>query len=104
MQERDALGDDLVPDYFTHVPALVRRHGGEYLAVPKGEPGAVELLEGDAPVPQTIVLISFPSIEASKAFLADPEYAPFKAARVRASDSTIFGFENDPTAPQFAGG
>ena len=89
-----------VPDYFTHVPALVRKHGGQYLAVAKG---AVKVLEGAVAAPQAAVIMSFPSLEAVKTFHADPTYAPYRDARLSATESTFIAFVNDPEAPQFIG-
>ena len=95
---------DWVPDYLTQVPPIVRRHGGEFVAVAKPEPGAIERLEGSAPVPQSIVLFKFPSMDAIKSFLESPEYRPYRDARIVATESNLFAFENDADAPQFIGG
>ena len=92
-----------VPEYLANVPAIVRRHGGEFVAVAKPVAGAIERLEGAAPIPQSIVLFKFPSMEAIKSFLASPEYGPYKDARIVATESNFFAFENDPDAPQFIG-
>jgi uncharacterized protein (DUF1330 family) len=93
---------DWVPDYLAAVPPIVRRHGGEFVAVAK--PGAIERLEGDAPVPQSIVVFRFPSMAAIKGFLDSPEYGPFKDMRIAATDTHFFAFENDADAPHFRGG
>ena len=52
-------------DYKQKVPALIARHGGEYLV--RG--GAHEVLEGTWQ-PSRLVLFRFPSRDAIKAFLA----------------------------------
>lgn len=77
-------------DYMTHVPAMVREHGGEYLVRSKG----VERLEGDGPVPDQVVILTFPSLEAIHAFMARSDYAPFRTARIAATDSGILVFED----------
>ena len=92
-----------VPDYLEKVPQIVRRHGGEYLALSKGVPSAVECLEGSAAIPQSIVIFRFPSMDAIHSLLDAPEYAPYRKARIAATESSLFAFENDPDAPQFVG-
>jgi uncharacterized protein (DUF1330 family) len=62
--------------YKAGAPALIRKHGGEYLA--RG--GASEVLEGEW-VPSRIALLKFPNWAAVKAFLSDPEYQPLKKLR-----------------------
>ena len=98
-----AHGLDWFSAYQANVPPIVRKHGGRYLAVPKSIPNAVEILEGMASAPGAIVLFSFPSMPAIKAFLADPSYAPYRNARIAATESTFFAFENDDGASQFLG-
>jgi uncharacterized protein (DUF1330 family) len=65
-------------DYKAKVPALIARHGGEYLV--RG--GAHEVLEGSWQ-PTRLVLFRFPDRAAIKAFMADPDYAPLKTLRQR---------------------
>jgi uncharacterized protein (DUF1330 family) len=62
--------------YIPGVPPIVRKHGGRYLV--RG--GKWELVEGDWH-PDRLVVIEFPDVKAAKAFLDDPEYAPWKALR-----------------------
>jgi len=71
-------------DYKQQVPALIARHGGEYLV--RG--GAHEVLEGDWQ-PTRLVLFRFPSRAAIKAFLADPDYQPLAALRHAIADSSL---------------
>ncbi len=94
---------DWFSEYQANVPAIVRKHGGRYLAVPKLIPNAVKIMEGTASVPGAIVLFSFPSMAAIKNFLADPNYAPYRNARIAATESNFFAFENDDDAPQLLG-
>jgi len=74
--------------YKRGVPAMVSKHGGEYLA--RG--GATQMLEGDWK-PGRIVLLKFPDQAAVKAFLNDPEYQPLKALRESAADSQMVSVE-----------
>ena len=71
-------------DYKQKVPALIERHGGEYLV--RG--GAHEVLEGTWQ-PSRLVLFRFPNRDAIKAFLADPEYQPLAAVRHSIADSSL---------------
>ena len=59
---------DWLSEHWANVPAIVRRHGGRYLGVPKAIPNAVEIVEGTASAPGGIVLFSFPSMDAIKNF------------------------------------
>lgn len=89
--------------YQAVVPSIVRSHGGRFLAVPHIRPHAVETVEGTATPPDSIVLFSFPSVDAIKSFLNDPAYAPYRKARIESTESHFFAFENDENASQFVG-
>ena len=56
--------------------------------VPKLIPNAVEIVEGTASAPGAIVLFSFPSMALIKTFLDDPDYAPYRNARIAATEAT----------------
>lgn len=64
--------------YRAGVPALIAKHGGEYLA--RG--GDFEVLAGDWQ-PHRLVLFRFPNRQAHRNFLTDPAYAELKALRLR---------------------
>jgi uncharacterized protein (DUF1330 family) len=74
--------------YQHHVPAIMHKHGGEYLAASE----SVKRYEGDGPDPDGIAIFTFPSVEAIDAFLSDADYLPFKAARRAASSGNLFAF------------
>ena len=76
-----------IGEYVRHVPAIMAKYGGAPVTVS----GPVEVLEGEI-VPSQIALFSFPSIEALKGFMADPDYAPWKEARLAGSNASIFAF------------
>lgn len=68
--------DDWVAGYIAAVNGIVSKHGGRYLA----RTTAHEQLEGPDQPAGLRVIIEWPSAEAAKAFMADPEYAdPLKA-------------------------
>ncbi len=71
-------------EYKQQVPVLIARYGGEYLV--RG--GAHEVLEGEWR-PTRLVLFRFPSRDAIKAFLADPDYQPLAALRHAIADSSL---------------
>lgn len=75
--------DKWVPAYAASVHELVHKHGGKYLS----RSGNVKTLEGSPLDTNLIALIQFPSTEAVKNFLADPEYSPFATARKNGSES-----------------
>jgi uncharacterized protein (DUF1330 family) len=75
--------DTWVPAYSTSVHALVAKHGGKYLS----RSGNVTTLEGQPLDTTLIALMEFPTAAAAKAFVSDPDYAPFAAARQSGSES-----------------
>jgi uncharacterized protein (DUF1330 family) len=75
--------DAWVPAYASGVHELVHKHGGRYLA----RSGNVKALEGKPLDTTLIAIMEFPSSQAAQAFVSDPEYAPYAAARKRGSES-----------------
>jgi uncharacterized protein (DUF1330 family) len=71
-----------VKEYGPRTSALVKKHGGRYLV--RG--GKMEQLEGAGPLPSTLVVIEFPSMENARAWHNDPEYAPLIKLRQTGSD------------------
>jgi len=71
--------------YGATVPSLVVKHGGRYLA--RG--GKMAVLEGNEPLPNSFVIVEFPSMEAARAFHCDAEYAPFIELRQAGSDAEL---------------
>ena len=70
--------------YKRDVPAIISRHGGEYLV--RG--GEHEVIEGHWN-PARIVLFKFPDRAAIRAFFADPAYAPLAALRHEIAESSL---------------
>jgi uncharacterized protein (DUF1330 family) len=75
--------DKWVPDYAAFVHNLVHKHGGRYLS----RSGNVKTLEGTPPDTSLIAIMAFPSTKQAEAFVADPAYAPYMAARQAGSES-----------------
>ena len=75
--------DKWVPGYAAGAHTIVHRYGGKYLS----RSGNVRTLEGKPPETSLIAIIEFPSAEAVESFMADPEYAPYAAARRAGSES-----------------
>jgi uncharacterized protein (DUF1330 family) len=75
--------------YLASVPAIVRRHGGEYLD--RGT--SVARFEGNAFTPDHVTILTFPSLTAIRAFMDDPQYAPYRDARIAQTESDIVAFE-----------
>ncbi|HKV00050.1 MAG TPA: DUF1330 domain-containing protein [Vineibacter sp.] len=74
--------------YRQEVPALTRKHGGEYLV--RG--GTVRIYEGDWQ-PKRVVLFRFPSLQAIDDFMNDPAYAELKALRQAIADTDLIAVE-----------
>ena len=70
--------------YKSEVPALIAKHGGEYLV--RG--GEFEVLEGEWQ-PTRLVVFSFPNRQAIHDFVNDPEYAELKALRQSTASSSL---------------
>ncbi len=74
--------------YKAAVPAVIHKHGGEYLI--RG--GALQVLEGEWQ-PNRVVVLRFPDGRALDAFWSDPEYLPLKELRHRVAHSNIVRVE-----------
>jgi uncharacterized protein (DUF1330 family) len=78
--------DAWIPDYAREVHLIAEKHGGKYLS----RSGNLTPVEGKLPDYTVIALIQFPTVEAAQAFVNDPEYAPFAAARQAGTDSDFY--------------
>jgi len=74
--------------YRDEVPALIAKHGGEYLV--RG--GDFDVVEGDWK-PHRLVLFRFPSRQAIHDLMSDPEYAELKALRQRVANSIVVAMD-----------
>lgn len=79
-----------VPAYAARVHLIVEKHGGRYLS----RSGNITTLEGPPNTSSVVALIAFPSAEAARAFVEDPDYAPFAKAR-QAGSSGVFRVFDD---------
>lgn len=77
-----------VGEYQANVPAILRKHGGEYFAVSED----IKRYEGDGPDPDRIVIFTFPSMEEIEAFVSDADYRPYRATRLAATSGDAFAF------------
>ena len=75
-----------VPDYIGPANRLVAKHGGKYLA----RTATHEQIEGDQQDAALRIVIQWPSKEAAKAFMSDPEYVPHLEARTAGSTASTF--------------
>lgn len=78
-----------VENYVANVPAIVRRHGGKYLAVSR----SLKQFEGEERAPDQVALFTFPSLQAIDDFMNAEEYRPYRDARLEQSSATIIGIE-----------
>lgn len=81
--------EDWIPDYIGPANALVAKYGGVYLARTSNH----EQLEGETDEAALRIVIQWPSAEAAKSFMADPEYMPHLKARTEGSNSRHFLIE-----------
>lgn len=77
---------DMMARYREAAGPAMEKHGVSALHVSS----APKQIEGDGPVPQIIVLLTFPSREAAEAWNTDPEIAGVRAMRQNAGESNIF--------------
>jgi len=80
----DVRDSSAYQEYKSKVPALIRKHGGEYVV--RG--GNCTVLEGDWK-PCRLVVLRFPDLGSAQAFNDDPEYQPLKALRQRVSKTDL---------------
>lgn len=75
--------DAWIPEYAANVHRLVEKHGGKYLA----RSGNITKIEGDRCNADLVAVIQFPDMDSLQAFVTDPDYAPYAAARQAGTDS-----------------
>ncbi len=83
-----------IPDYAANVHDIVHRHDGKYLT----RSGNIRTLEGDESTLSLIAIIEFPTDDALQAFVDDPEYAPYAAARQAGTDSHFVAIDDTDVA------
>ena len=81
--------DAWIPDYIGPANKLVAQHGGKYLA----RTASHERLEGEGEGAALRIIIEWPSEQAAKAFMSDPDYVPHLNARIAGSNSHHFLIE-----------
>ncbi len=77
--------DSWIPDYAANVHDIVHRHEGKYLS----RSGNIETLEGEESTANLVAIIEFPTGEALRAFVSDPDYAPYAEARQAGTNSHV---------------
>lgn len=92
--EIEITDDAWVGDYAASVHGLVEKHGGRYLA----RSGNITTLEGTAKSATLVALLRFPSEEALKRFVKDPEYAEHGRARRAGSISNFYMIDDSDIA------
>ena len=88
MVDLDVHDPENFEKYKAGVPALIAKHGGEYLVLG----GEFEVLEGDWK-PTRLVLFSFPSRRAIHDLMNDPAYAELKALRQRTASTSLIAVD-----------
>ena len=80
---------DKMGEYRKVAADALAKHGGRIVVPPTKQ----ERIEGDAEAPQAIVLLSFPSADAARAWRDDPELAAIHAMRHAGADISFFLIE-----------
>lgn len=86
--------DAWLPGYAANVHEIVHRHGGKYLS----RSANVTPIEGSTPDATVIGILQFPSLEAVRAFIDDPDYAPHAAARRAGSYGQFYVIDDTDAA------
>ena len=73
-------------EYQQKLPAVIKRHGGEMVAV-----GGPDRLEGTDDMPDRMILMRFPTREAAQAWYTDNDHAPLIALRQSGATLNLFG-------------
>lgn len=80
-----------IEPYFAAVPAILADYGATSMAGSRH----VTRIEGEGDdVPNRMAILSFPTMAAVDAFMADDRYQPFRTARQQGSIAEILVFEN----------
>ena len=77
------ITEDWIPDYLPTANKVIKAHGGKYLARTQTH----EQLEGPERGAGLRIIIEWPSEEACKNFMSDPEYKPHLEERHAGSNS-----------------
>ena len=88
------IDDAWLPEYAAAVHEIVGRHGGRYLA----RSARITPLEGDAPDATVVALLEFPHAEAARQFGEDPDYAPYRDARIGGTQSRLYLIDDSDAA------
>lgn len=75
-------------DYQANVPAIMHRHGGQFVVMAQN----IHRYEGHEIDPDSIALMTFPSMAAIDAFVSDEDYRPYREARRSATSSDALAF------------
>ncbi len=86
--------DAWIPEYAANVHDIVHKHGGKYLT----RSGNITTLEGDNAQPDLIAILEFPDMKSLQAFVSDPEYAPYAAARQAGTQSHFMALDASDAA------
>lgn len=90
--------DSWIPDYAANVHDIAHRRGGKYLA----RSGSITTLQGAESTSNLVAIIEFLTEGDMQAFVNDPDYAPYAAARQAGTDSFFIGRDNFPGQVAFS--
>lgn len=83
-----------VSGYATNVHDIVAKHGGKYLS----RSGNIAQMEGEPNNISLIAVVEFPTMDAAKAFVNDPDYQEFRKSRIKGSVSDVYIIDDTDAA------
>lgn len=86
--------DGWIAEYAAKVPDMIHRHGGKYLS----RSANITPVEGEQPDLDLVAIVEFPDMDSLQAFVADPDYEPFRAARQSGAHSQLFAIDDTDAA------
>jgi uncharacterized protein (DUF1330 family) len=92
ISEVQVLDESLADRYRALAQAAIARYGGHYLV--RG--ASPEVVEGDWPAEQRVVVVEFPTMEAARQWYGSPEYAEALAVRGAALARRLLFVEGAP--------
>ncbi|MGW5642406.1 DUF1330 domain-containing protein [Saccharopolyspora sp. NPDC003752] len=85
ISEVNIVDESLVGRYQSLAERSIAQYGGRYLA--RG--GTTEVVEGDRPAGQRVIVAEFPSLDRAHEWYASPEYAEALQVREQALDRRL---------------
>lgn len=83
-----------ISGYAINVHDIAHKHGGKYLS----RSGNITQIEGEPSDVSLMAVVEFPTTEAAKAFINDPDYEEFRKSRMNGSISNVYIIDDSDVA------